>query len=116
MAVEEVNWHNYFETIKNVCPWSWASWQKNKIDIISWHSQIINLNYYEARVYIAARHNPRQLKKMSDRFNRERPNEEWLWSHPDYGFNSTPVAVFIQQDRQILDDLRRNLNKKKINA
>jgi hypothetical protein len=46
---------------------------------------------------------------MADRFNRERPAEEWLWSHPSFAHNSTPVACFIQQDRQRLETIRFSL-------
>lgn len=107
MADAEVDWTQYFENIKEVCPWSYSAWLKREIQIISWQSRIIDLGSYKARLYTTTKHNPRQLKKMSDRFNRERQHEEWLWSHPDFGFNSTPIAVFIQQDRQGLEQARK---------
>ena len=106
MADVAVDWEQYFNSIKQVCPWSYSAWLKQEIHTINWHSQIIDLGSYKARLYITNKHNPRQLKKMTDRFNRERQHEEWLWSHPDFGFNSTPVAVFIQQDRQLLEQAR----------
>ena len=106
MADAAVDWHTYFESIKRVCPWSWAAWRKQEITIIEWRSHILPLGSFQARLYTTKQHNPRQLKKMCDRFNRERPHEEWLWSHPDFAFNSTPIAVFIQQDRQLLEKAR----------
>ena len=104
-----VNWEQYFKSIKAVCPWSWSANNKSLIDIQNWHSQVYELNDYEARIYVAPKHNPRQLKKISTRLNRDRPTEEWLWSHPRYGYNSTPVPVLIQQDRTKLETIRKTL-------
>jgi len=101
-----VDWESYFKSIRQVCPWSWAAWKKQQITITNWHSQIFELGNFQARLYIAPNHNARQLKKISNRLNRERPHEEWLWSHPDFAHNSTPVPVFIQQDRLILERAR----------
>ena len=106
MADVAVDWEEYFYSIKTVCPWSWAAWLKKEIHTTNWRSHIIDLGSYQARLYIAPNHKPRQLKKMCDRFNAEREGEEWLWSHPDFGFNSTPVPVFIQQDRARLERAR----------
>mgnify|MGYP000043815824 FL=1 len=111
MGAAAVNWCNYFDSIQNVCPWSKTAWRNGAIDIQTWHSQIYELDDLEVRLYIAPRHNPRQLKKMSNRFNELRPNDEWLWSHPDFGFNSTPVPVFIQQDRAKLNSIRSKITK-----
>lgn len=107
-----VNWEEYFYNIKAVCPWSWSAWRQGKIDIVSWGTEIKELENYSARLYITHRHNARQLKKISGRLNNQRPQEEWLWSHPQYKNNSTPVAVFIQQDRRTLEHLRKNLELK----
>lgn len=106
MADVAVDWEEYFYSIKTVCPWSWAAWKKREIQITNWRSHIIDLGSRQAILYIAPKHNPRQLKKMSDRFNRTRQHEEWLWSHPDFSYNSTPVPVFIQQDRAKLERAR----------
>lgn len=111
MADVAVNWDNYFQSIKSVCPWSLSAWRSREIHIINWRSHILELDSYQARIYIAPKHNPRQLKKMSDRFNQERPNEEWLWSHPSFGYHSTPVPVFIQQDRAKLMHIRSKLDQ-----
>lgn len=108
MAEDAVNWEEYFFNIKTVCPWSWAAWQRQQIHITKWHSHILDLGSYQARLYIAPRHNPRQLKKMCDRFNSQRTHEEWLWSHPVFEHNSTPVSVFIQQDKLLLERARMN--------
>ena len=39
--------------------------------------------------------------------NEGRPNEEWLYSHPQYGGHSTPVGVLIQQDLETLTKARK---------
>lgn len=112
VAAEAKNydWMAYFESIKTVCPWSWSAVLCGAIDITHWHSQVKDLDKNKARLYLAPNHKPRQLKKICDRLNRNRPHEEWLWSHPKYGFNSTPVAVLIQQDRHTLEKARKNLS------
>lgn len=102
----EVNWLSYFESIKKVCPWSHQAWRQGTLNFVEWQSEIYPLGSFSARIYIAQNHNPRQLKKMCNRFNQQRPDEEWLWSHPVYGFNSTPVPVFIQQHRKTLENIR----------
>ena len=107
----EANWHSYFEKIRSVCPWSYSAWRRGAIEITQWHSVILDLNDLEARVYVAPNHKYRQLQKMAERFNRERPTEEWLWSHPQFQGNSAPLPCFIQQDRKRLETIR--LNRKK---
>lgn len=114
MAEDAVNWNEYFCSIGSVCPWSLRSWRKGAIAITIWHGIITPLGSWEARLYLAPKHNPRQLKKMADRFNRTRPQEEWLWSHPQYQHHSTPVACFIQQDRKTLEMIRLNMKNKTI--
>lgn len=106
MADVEVDWHTYFEKIKKVCPWSYSAWLKGEIDITTWQGNIIDLGSYKARLYTTKTHKPRQLKKMTDRFNVEREHEEWLYSHPNFGINSTAIGVFIQQDRKGLEEAR----------
>ena len=111
MAAAEVDWEAYFKSIKTVCPWSYAAFKRAAVDLTLWRGVISPLGNWEVRLYLAPRHNPRQLKKMSDRFNRERPQEEWLWSHPSFENYSTPVPCFIQQDRQTLENIRFSMEK-----
>lgn len=109
MEADEVNWSQYFYNIRQVCPWSYKAWQTHKIDIVYWHSQITPLDKYDARLYIAPNYKSRQLKKMSNRLNDLRPHEEWLWSHPEFENNSTPVPTLIQQDRIYLNEIRKKI-------
>jgi hypothetical protein len=111
----EVDWFNYFESIQTVCPWSWSAIRKDLIEIVQWRDGISELGKYHARVYIAPNYKPRQLKKISDRLTKIRPSEEWLWSHPKYGYNSTPVPTLIQQDKARLEYLRQKIKENQPN-
>jgi len=106
-ASVEVNWDEYFYSIRKSCPWSYAAWQQGKIAIQKWRRQVIDLEPYRARVYIVDL-NPRRLKKLSQKLDQD-PKYEWLWSHPRYGGESTPLPVLIQQDRAELKAIRNRL-------
>lgn len=108
MAAVEVNWHDYFESIKAVCPWSLQAHRNNLIDIVEWQGIVFDLGNYEARIY-TSKHNARQLKKIHNRLNEQRPEEEWLWSHPSYEDYSAPVPCLIQQDRAKLYSIRSKI-------
>lgn len=111
MADEEVNWSQYFDSIKSVCPWSVGAYKRGELLIVKWKSNCDPIDIptgIQAVVHLAPMHKPRQLKKMCDRFNQQRQHEEWLWSHPQFGFHSTPIACFIQQDRKTLENARNS--------
>jgi hypothetical protein len=101
-------WSKYFHDIRQVCPWSYSAWKRNKIEIVLWCGMAEELNGLEARVHILINAKPRLLKKIEQRLNDEKEFEEWLHSHPSYGINSTPVPVLIQQDRIGLENARKN--------
>ena len=105
--VSNVYWSSYFASIVSVCPWSRAYWHKQKIDVQIWRSEILPLEDYVARMYIHKHASGRQLKKIMERMNETRPEEEWLFSHPIFKENSTPVPVLIQQDLEILTKARK---------
>jgi hypothetical protein len=111
-AADEVNWSDYFASIVSVCPWSKAYWQKQKIDICEWQEQIYPLGDYVARVYKLPNASAYKLNKLMKQFNEDRPKEEWLYSHPKFGRHSTPIPVLIQQDHQLLTDIRNNIKNK----
>jgi hypothetical protein len=110
MAVDvDVDWLNYFESIKSVCPWSSAAHRHNKIDI----QQGIDpkpLDQYLARIYILNNITTRRLKKLAGTLERTRPDEIWFFSYPGYGPFATPVSCLIQQSRNHLENIRNNLN------
>jgi hypothetical protein len=103
----EVDWGEYFHSIRSTCPWSWAAWQKGLISIQKWRKQVVDLEPYHARVYVLDL-NPRRLKKLCQRLDKDLECE-WLWSHPRYKLNSTPVPVLIQQHRAKLNEIRKAL-------
>jgi len=106
-AAEEVNWSEYFASIVSVCPWSQAYWRKQKIDVCAWRGKVKALDGAVARMYLHPRASARLLKKMMNQFNDCRPQEEWLYSHPQHGGHSTPVGVLIQQDLATLTRARK---------
>lgn len=110
MELEAVKWEEYFHKIRVVCPWSWAAWKKGLIDFTHYDQGVVDLQGYEARVYLLDR-KPRLLKKIETRLNEQRENEEWLHSHPSFGPMATPVPVLIQQDKAHLAMVRKNYAK-----
>ena len=105
--VSNVDWTSYFASIVSVCPWSRAYWHKQKIDVQLWRSEIVPLDDFVARMYIHQNASGRQLKKIMQRMNDIRHEEEWLFSHPMYKGHSTPVPILIQQDLEILTKARK---------
>lgn len=108
--LRSVDWNKYFESIRQVCPWSWAAWRKNQIWIGTQGQLVQPLGDYQARVYVVKNRTPRQLKKLANKLDKNDVNCEWLWSHPRYKKYSTPRPVLIQQDRLYLNQLRQGLS------
>ena len=106
---QEVNWEEYFQHIKPVCPWSGAAHKKGEIKIIQWSGEIEPLGNNQAIVYICSKLNRRRLKKLHKKI--DRGEYEWLWSEPTNGLNAAPVPVLIQQDKRKLFDLRLSLEQ-----
>ncbi len=99
------NWAEYFYKIRQYCPWGYAAWQKDLIDIVQ-TKEILPLGKYKARVYIFDL-NKRKLKKLCK--SRDEGEYEWLWSVPGYGINGTPKPCLIQQSRLELTEIRSKL-------
>jgi len=100
----EVNWDAYFEGIKRVCPWSYADWHGGLIQIVPSHKPI-DLGNYTARIYTVDFHSC-FLRTYSDYLNNTR-DDEWLYSDPVHGGNSTPVPTLIQQCPVRLEQIRQ---------
>ena len=105
-AAVEVNWTEYFTSIKSVCPWSRAYWSKQKIDIVDWTGTVYPLQGFVARVYKAPQLTARQLYNTMRKFNKLYDDEEWLYSHSKFKGHSTPIPVLIQQDYDVLAKAR----------
>jgi|TARA_R100000030_G_C3238044_1_gene119957 hypothetical protein len=116
--VVEVDWLQYFHSIKNVCPWSYESYTQGTTKITQFDSNILKLNEQNWRnlpweVIVYQLGDDLTLDAI-DEFvairNESQEKCEYLWSHPSFtkgGKNQTPVPVIIQQDREQLLRLRR---------
>lgn len=115
--VDFINWTEYFASIVAVCPWSKAFWAKQKIDIKRWRGErnITPLGDYVARMWLHPNASGRTLCKIHYRLNNFDNNEEWLYSHPQYGRHSTPTPVLIQQNATVLNNARKQNGKVYIN-
>ena len=111
---QDVNWNQYFADIVSVCPWSKAYWQAQKIDVCRWRGEhkITPLGKCVARMWIHPYASAKRLINIAARLNQTRTHEEWLYSHPVYRHNSTPVPTLIQQDLHTLTQARAR-NKQK---
>jgi len=111
VAKKRSDWSQYFEQIKTVCPWSWRAWQEGQILITKYRKGFRPLAEYQAIIYITDR-KPRLTKKFAKKLQQAYPRYEFLVSDQSYGPNGTPTSVIIQQDMQILHDLRHKLGVK----
>lgn len=98
------DWDAYFEGIKQVCPWSYADWRAGLIDIVE-TSKPMALGNYTARIYIVDIHGM-DLVAYHDWLN-DNTEDEWLYSEPEYGGNSAPETILIQQDHNRLNEIRQ---------
>ena len=102
---QDVDWLQYFEHIKPVCPWTTASWKKDQIKVRAWDGKIDELGSNQAIVYICKNYNRRRLKKLCKKLDTSL-EYEWLWSEPTNGEYGSPAPILIQQDRRRLFELR----------
>jgi len=105
----DVNWSEYFESIREQCPWSYVAYTKGLIDIVTYQGSALPLGNYEARVYILDE-DQEHIESLCQRLDQESESDAWLFSYPGYGPFATPVKALIQQDRAILEQLRAQLN------
>jgi hypothetical protein len=71
---QEVNWEQYFQHIKPVCPWSGAALKKGELKITQWSGEIEPLGNNQAIVYICPNYNRRRLKKLHKKLMTEHMN------------------------------------------
>jgi hypothetical protein len=100
----EGNWDQYFQKIRRVCPWSWKEYRNGNIDIVAGNDPQ-PLGDFAARIYITDIVDPKELETYHDYLN-DTTEDEWLFSHPYYGGNSTEIPVLIQQDAVLLERAR----------
>ncbi len=115
-AQEEVNWAEYFAKIRGVCPYSYKAHMSDKILFVDYSdkdfetfAKLYGLTEHEAFVYKCYAKSGKWLNEKCDEMNVLLAQCEWLWSHPDYGNDSTPIPVIIQQDKQTLESIRKKI-------
>lgn len=108
---QSVDWLEYFQRIKTVCPWSLAAYQQGRIDFVKWQGQPKAIDNWSARIY-TTKLNRRRLKKLCQQLDREDHECAWLWSCKGYGPFATEIAILIQQPRPILELLRQKITEK----
>jgi len=114
----EVDWLTYFQSIKNVCPWSYESYTQGTTKITQFDKDILLLNEqnwstlpWEVIVYLTG--DDLTLNAIDEIVvyrNESQEKCEYLWSLPSFtkgGNNQTPVPVIIQQDKKTLERLRK---------
>jgi len=106
---QSVNWYDYFKSIREECPWSYAAYLKGKIDIKDYEGVRLPLGDYSARMYIINASDA-TVVAIANGLDYEDKDNEWLYSYPGYGEFATPVKVLIQQDRKQLNELRTRLS------
>lgn len=102
-----VDWYAYFKSIREECPWSYAAYLKGEIDICSYEGKVKPLGRFQARVYIVNAPNETVEALAAGLDHGE---DQWLFSYPGYGPYAAPVSILIQQNRQMLEDLRKKQN------
>lgn len=107
---QSVDWYQYFKSIREQCPWSYAAYLKGQIHICDYEGVRLPLGNYQARMYIV-RAPDSTVVALAQGLDYEDTEYEWLYSYPGYGEFATPVSVLIQQDRKTLADLRAKLNE-----
>ena len=105
---QSVDWYDYFKSIREECPWSYAAYLKGQIDIVEYQGQRIPLGDYQARMYIVSAPDS-TVTAIAQGLDYDDSECEWLYSYPGYGDYATPVKVLIQQNRSQLKNLRQQL-------
>ena len=101
-----VDWRQYFESIRSVCPWAVTAWDQGRIAVCTYTRARELAEPHVASVHVQPDATLEQLQVLVGQHNTERPSETWLYSHPQDGNNSTPLPVLIQQDTHHLEQAR----------
>ena len=112
---ENVNWKAYFEKISDACPWSLEAYNNDEIQFFEGDIAIRSLNTGKANLYILPDIDVDHIYELAEQLDELYEEYEFLWSHPNFtkgGNRATPVPVLIQQDRELLEYLRGNKQKK----
>ena len=120
---KEVNWLEYYESIKPVCPWSYRAFVNGKIITIPYTDNTFRTFAAcfdacrdeqgvetDCFVYVCEGKSIEWLSATVDEMDARYPNQEWLYSTPeDDDGNATPVPCLIQQRKAKLAELRHKI-------
>ena len=77
-------------------------------DFVTW-GKFLQYTKYDSVVFVCEGKSSEWLDATCDELNAQTEIYQWLWSHPEQGGASTPVPVLIQQERALLDGLRKKI-------
>ena len=120
---EEVNWLEYFQSIRSVCPWSLKAYMDNKILHVknpngcelSWCAAFSadtepGTVRYEALLFEYDNDaSVDTLYDITEVIDAKYPQLISFWSHPIEEQNNTPTPCVIVQDKGTLTDLRKKM-------
>lgn len=120
---KEVNWLAHYESIRDVCPWSYRAFVSGKIITIPYADSTFNTFALlfegckddkgvetDCFVYVCEDKSVDWLTHKVEQMDELYPQQEWLYSSPDDddGY-ATPVPVLIQQRKAKLTELRNKI-------
>ena len=109
-------WPKYFQSIQDVCPWSYEAYKQGKLDIRDFdidaiiHTDVDWTGEWNAVIWQHCPYPVDDMEKVVDDLNSESKKCIYFFSHPTYtkGRNKqTLVPVIIQQDKKQLADARQ---------
>ena len=117
-------WKDYFQSIVDVCPWSYEAYKNGKIiirdyniDALLWEDFVWgSYSDINAIVWQNVPFQLEDLEKVVADLNFESNKCIYFFSHPEYtkGKNKqTFVPVIIQQDKKQLDQARKQMKGRK---
>jgi hypothetical protein len=110
--IDNIDWGEYFESIRKVCPWSLQSFRHGRIDFVpfSWEGiQARDISWkkltqpnFDAVIYLTVPDTSiDELDHICELMERSK-HCIYFWSHPDYtkgDWNQAPAPIVIQQDQ-----------------
>ncbi len=111
-------WKDYFQSIVDVCPWSYEAYKQGKIDLrtfnidgLLWEDYVWgSLPNTNAIIWQNVPYTITDLKQIVSDLNYESYRCVYFFSHPLLykGINKkNSVPIIIQQDKKILDEARK---------
>ncbi len=121
MKSKDVNWHNYYSNIRDVCPWSGYAYMEGKLfhtQFKSWNIAVQNeammlpMKLW-AIAYLDCPYTVEELDGWVEERNKEQTHTVYYFSHPEHNptGRASPVPMLIQQRRDILDMARKGVFK-----